>query len=135
MALKDITVRQLTDEDLVEVSEWFASRKWTHPPVGATLPETGYVAEIGDKKLSVAWLYITNSAVGIIDWIATNPEAGYKGMASVRALIDHIEEVSRRDTKSYLHFTGNDKLTRYLKKKCRFKVAESGISMCVRAAR
>lgn len=135
MALKDIKVRLLRDEDMLEISEWFAARKWPTPPQGAMLPETGYVAELGDRKLSVAWLYITNSSVGIVDWIATNPDAGVRGLISIKKLIDHIEDVSRENVGAYLHFTPNDKLAKYLKRNCRFKISERGINLCVRAVR
>jgi hypothetical protein len=135
MALRDITVRHLEDDDLVEVSEWFASRKWPYPPQGAMLPKTGFIAELNGKKLSVAWLYVTNSSVGIVDWIATNPNVGVKGLISIKKLIDHIEDISRESVASYLHFTPNEKLARYLKKNCGFKIAEKGINLCIRTAR
>ena len=120
---------------MLEVSEWFASRKWPRPPQGAMLPETGSIAELGGRKLSLAWLSITNSSVGIVDWIATNPDAGVKGLISIKALIDHIEGISREGVSSFLHFTPNDKLALYLKKKCGFKIAEKGINLCIRNTR
>lgn len=131
MALKDITVRLLTEEDMAEVSEWFAARKWPVPPGGKMLPETGYVAELDGRMISVAWLYITNSEVGIIDWIATNPEAGARGIISVKKLIEHIEGVSLGSLNTFMHFTPNDRLAQYLKKKCGFKVTEKS-NVCIR---
>lgn len=135
MALKGITVRQLQDEDMVEVSEWFAKRNWNSPPQGQMLPSTGYVAVKEGKLLSVAWLYITNSAMGIVDWIATSPDAGFRGIASLENLINYIEDISKETTTSYFHFTPNDKLAKYLKRKCRFKIAETGVNLCIRNAR
>lgn len=131
--MKGVTVRLIKDDDLVEVSEWFAARKWPIPPSGKTLPETGYVAESADGKLlSVAWLYVTNSDVGIVDWIATAPEAGAKGLISVIKLIGFIEAVSAGRCNVFMHFTPNDKLARFLKKKCGFKIAETGVNICTR---
>ena len=135
MGLKNTTVRQLTDEDMLEISEWFANRRWSQPPRRHMLPETGYVAEREGKLLSVAWLYITNSSIGIVDWVATSPDAGYRGLASLVNLMDHIELVSKDDTQAWLHFTGNRKLAEYLKKKCRFKIGERDINLGVRSAR
>lgn len=131
MNLKDIQIRDITDDDLLEVSEWFAKRRWPVPPAGSMLPDTGYIAYRGDKLLSVAWLYITNSQVGIIDWIATNPDAGPVGTASIKKLVDYIEGISGDSTSVFMHFTPNDKLAKFLKKNCRFKTTEKA-NICVR---
>jgi len=133
MKMKDITVRGLVEEDLVEVSQWFINRKWFAPPNGKILPEdTGYVAEIDGRLLSVAWLYITNSHIGIIDWIATNPESGTMGLKSIKKLLDYIEEVSRENITTYMHFTSNERFAKYIGKNCRFKPREKGVSICMR---
>lgn len=129
--LKDIRVRPITDDDFPEISEWFVKRRWSVPPVGKMLPETGYVAVSGEKLLAVAWLYITNSQVGIIDWIATNPEAGIAGLVSVKKLVEYMEAVSAGSANVFMHFTPNDKFARYLKGKCRFKITEKA-NVCVR---
>lgn len=128
-----IKIRLITDDDLVEVSNWFAARKWPVPPNGKMLPDTGYVAEKGGQLLSVAWLYITNSNVGIVDWIATNPDAGAQGIISIKKLLQHIEDISRGSITSFMHFTPNDKFARFLKRKCGFKTTEKA-NICVRLA-
>ena len=130
--MKNVLIRLIEDEDLLEVSEWFSARKWPVPPSGKMLPETGYVAVTGDGTLlSVAWFYLTNSQVGIVDWIATNPTAGAQGLISVIKLIAHIEDISSGTTNVFMHFTPNDKLARFLKRKCGFKVTEKA-NICVR---
>lgn len=132
--MKNVTIRQLHDEDLIEVSEWFAKRKWSRPPSGKGLPDTGYVAvaESG-QLLSVAWLYITNSDVGIIDWMCTNPDAGQtEGLRSIAKLIDFIEAVSAERCNLFMHYTPNAKFARFLGKKCRFKTTETGVNLCFR---
>ena len=129
-SLKNIVVRLIQDEDFVEVSEWFVKRKWPVPPAGKMLPESGFVAEQDGKLLSVAWLYVTNSQVGIIDWIATNPEAGASGIISVKKLLDHIETISS-ETNVFMTFVPSDKFAKYLKNKCRFKITEQA-NVCIR---
>lgn len=131
MSLKGITIRLVHDDDLVEICEWFSARKWPVPPNGNMLPESGYVAVQNGKLLSVAWLYITNSSVGIIDWIATNPDAGAVGIISVKKLLNYIEDVSRGHVGVFMHFTPNDRLARFLKRKCGFKITEKA-NICVR---
>lgn len=129
--MKGVTIRLIEDDDLLEVSEWFAARKWPVPPSGKMLPESGYVAEKDGKLLSVAWFYLTNSQVGIVDWIATNPDAGATGLISIISLLRYIEDISEGRTNVFMHFTPNDKLARFLKKKCGFKIADKS-NVCVR---
>ena len=139
MGIKDIKVRPITDDDMVEISEWFVKRKWSKPPSGGMLPETGYVAEENGKMLSVGWLYVTNSSVGIIDWVATAPDVGILGLISIKPLLRYIEEVTKgaehQGVNNFLYFTSNEKLAKYIKKKCGFKIAESGMHLCVRNRR
>lgn len=129
--MKNLTIRLIQDEDLLEISEWFAARKWPIPPHGKMLPDTGYVAERDGKLLSVAWFYMTNSQVGIIDWIATNPDSGTQGLISIIQLLKYIEEISRGETNVFMNFTSNEKLAKFLKRKCGFKITEQA-SVCVR---
>jgi len=132
MAIKDIIVRDLEDDDLAEVSEWFTSRNWNVAPQGKVLPDSGYVAVHNGKLLSVAWLYVTNSEVGIIDWIATNPEEPRLGIISVKKLIRHIEMISEGRIRTFLSFIPNDKFAQYLKRKCGFKITEKDVNICSR---
>ena len=133
--MKNLTIRKIEDEDMLEISEWYSSRKWPVPPAGKMLPESGYVAVKDGKLLSVAWLYITNSQVGIVDWIGTNPTSGPHGLISVVKLIDYIEEISKGYINVFLHFTPNHKLSRFLKRKCGFKITETEVDMAVRRRR
>jgi hypothetical protein len=132
--MKGVTIREIRDEDFVEVSDWFAARKWQIPPSAKTLPETGYVAQKDDGTLlAVAWLYITNSDVGIVDWICSNPSAGMaQGLRSIVKLIDFIEAVSAGRCNVFMHFTPNTKFAKFLGKKCRFKTTETGVNLCFR---
>lgn len=130
--MKDLTIRLITDDDMPIVAGWFTARKWTIPPNGKNLPESGYVAEKNGKLLAVAWLYITNSEVGIIDWIATNPDSMVEGLISVTKLISYIEELSAGRISVFMHFTPNEKFSAFLKKKCGFKIAEKDVNICVR---
>lgn len=121
MGLKDITVRDLADEDMVEIVEWFKHRKWRVPPASHALPGTAYVAEQHGKLLSVVWLYLTNSGVGILDWVATNPESGPNGIISIKKVLKHIEGLVEDNLTTFIHFTHNDRLATFFNKKCGYK--------------
>lgn len=119
--MKDIICRPVTDEDLVELSEWYTHRKWRIPPNPNVLPESGYVAELDGKLLSVIWLYITNSGVGIVDWVATNPNSGTIGIRSLQKVLKYTENLANTKLNTFIHFTHNDKLSKFFNKKCGFK--------------
>jgi len=121
MTAKDTVVRDLTDEDMVEIVEWFKERKWRTPPASHALPGTAFVAERNGKLLSVVWLYVTNSGVGILDWVATNPEAGASGIVSLKKVLKYIETVVGDKMSTFIHFTHNDKLAKFFNKKCGYK--------------
>jgi hypothetical protein len=125
MRIKDIKVRDLTDDDMLEVTSWYVDRRWAYPPNPDILPQTAYVAELDGKLLAVIWLYVTNSRLGILDWVATSPKSGHRGIVAVKKIVDYIEELATVDGQGTLntliHFTHNDKLASYFNKKCGFK--------------
>jgi hypothetical protein len=129
--LKDVIIRLIQDDDFAEVAEWFVARKWPVPPAGKMLPDSGYVAEKDGELLAVAWFYLTNSQVGIVDWICTNPKSMTLGLRSVIKILQHIEKISSERTNVFMHFTPNDKLAAFLKRKCGYKVTEKA-NVCVR---
>ena len=134
MALKDIKVRELNDDDMVEISEWFKTRKWSHGPAPKILPESAYVAELDGMLLSVVWVYVTNSGLALMDWIATNPKSGTKGIISVQKLFKYVEEIFIRSegVNACISYAHSDKLARYLSKKCGYKVDSKKVNMCMK---
>ena len=132
MALKDIIVRELTDEDMVEVSEWFVARKWPVVPSPHILPKSAYVAELEGKLLSVAWVYCTNSGLALIDWVATNPKSGTKGIISVQKVFKHVDEIlaATGSITACISYTHNDKLAKYMDKKCGYRRDRLKVNMC-----
>ena len=126
-----IKVRLLTDDDMVEVSGWFKDRHWKIQPTSRTLPESGYLALDDDKPVAVVWLYLTNSGIGILDWMQSKPNSGERGVFAVKKLMDYVEDISRGSIHSLIHHTPNDKLANYLKKSCGFRLAGKE-NMCVR---
>lgn len=126
-----ISVRLIEEEDFVEVSAWFADSHWKTPPMGNNLPESGYIAEEGGRKLAVAWLYVTNSGVALVDWVKTNPEVGGRGVFAVKKLMGHIEAIAENQINSIIYVTPNDRLAGFLKSRCGFKTRKENV--CVRS--
>jgi hypothetical protein len=119
--VKDVICRPIEDGDLLEVSEWYTHRKWRVPPNANILPKSAYVAEKEGQLLSIIWLYVTNSGIGIIDWVATNPHSGTLGIRSLKKVLKYAEDIVGNDLNTFIHFTHNDKLSRFFSRKCGFK--------------
>lgn len=86
MKSKDIKIRELVDDDIAEVSEWFVRHKWPIAPSKSLLPDLAYIAEIDDTPLAVIWVYLTNSSIFWFEWVATNPDFQVKGLISLKKL-------------------------------------------------
>lgn len=125
----DFLVRDINDDDLVTVSEWFARRKWPVPPSPAILPKTGYVAERNGEPVAVAWLYITNSSLGLVEWSATDPESGIVGLRGLKKVMDHIKKISEPRVKVLFQFVPNKKLAKYMEKRFGFRKSEDAALM------
>lgn len=118
-------VRQLTPDDMMEVSQWFVKRKWPLPPNEGILPNTGYVAQRDDGKLlSVAWLYLTNSKLALIEWTATNPDEPVAGIKSLSNVVDYIKHITKDNVTCLMQLIPNKKLSRHYQKKMGFKKSE-----------
>lgn len=133
-SLKDIKVRLLTDDDMVEISEWFKARKWSYGPAPKILPESAYVAELNGQLLSVVWVYVTNSGLALMDWIATNPNSGVRGLISVQKLFRYVENIFKESdgVSACISYAHSDKLAKYLAKKCGYKVDSKKVNMCMK---
>lgn len=84
--------RTLTDDDMLEVSEWFADRAWTLPPVPAGAKTYGFLVE----DLACAHLYLTNTGYAYIDWTATNPKASQEDATEAMAKVLRFAEEACR---------------------------------------
>jgi hypothetical protein len=119
-----IVVHPIQDEDMKVVTEWFSRRKWPMPPMPHILPKTGFVAKKGDKLCAVAWVYITNSSLAMVEWTATNPDETMLGMRGLKKIYEYVKEVSAPDVKCILQFSSNAKLSQFLERRCGFKNSE-----------
>jgi hypothetical protein len=70
-----MAVRQIVEDDIPTISEWFQSIEWPLPPIAKILPhDQGFVSYKDDKLIACAWLYTTGTAMGYISWTNTNPD-------------------------------------------------------------
>ncbi len=93
MKIKDVKFRLLKEADMPEVSSWFVKHKWPISPGPEILPDTAYIAEIDGVPLAVSWIYLTNSTIFWLEWVATNPNYKVKSIISLKKLSKALLEL------------------------------------------
>lgn len=69
-----LETRLYQDSDYPMVAEWWRAWKWDVLPQEC-LPELGVIVSDGDTDICAAWLYRTDSAFALIEWVISNPKA------------------------------------------------------------
>lgn len=97
-----------------QVMTWFIGHKWQPLPKQA-LPEIGVVISSPDGKVGICagFLYRTDSAIAMLEWVVSNPEYSEKEERS-QALDLLLEQILCRATdngyKLVYAFLGNERL-------------------------
>lgn len=68
------------------IAKWWAAQNWPVIPL-THLPKTGVVVMFGDKPAAAAWLYKTDSAFCLLEWIVADPEIRREARASVLSVL------------------------------------------------
>lgn len=96
-----MVARALTPSDYPVLKEWWKAHEWT-PVNPEMLPKTGYIID----DLCAGFLYTTDSCVGLIEWIVSNPKADKinKNIA-LDLLISEISREAKSRGMKILHTT------------------------------
>lgn len=133
MSEKKIEIRPFRfSEDYPEVCEWWRARAWK-APARSKLSPFGAMAVEGDTRLAVAWLYVTGSGWGLLEYTVTNPEAPVlsRGRA-VRLIVERLSEVAEEaGVEDLVTFTESKGLQRLLQK-CGFNVGDKNLTSLIR---
>lgn len=63
------------DKDYWEVCEWWRQHEWPFIPPHA-LPDNGVmIVDENGVKYAAGWLYVTDSSMGMFEWLVTNPKS------------------------------------------------------------
>lgn len=72
------------------VAEWFIAHDWLPLPP-KTLPSTGFIAEYDGVPAAAVWLYRTDSAMSVMEWLVTNKQVSATGRhESINALLQTV---------------------------------------------
>lgn len=106
--------RQITEEDIPLVAEWFADKKWEMPPVEKLLTMYGLIAESAKGVSSACcWLYLTDTAVAYLGWFGANPQLSEQEQSDgVQQLILFVQDAVYHvpNIKLLLYYTQNEAL-------------------------
>lgn len=86
-----MNIRAYKSSDYATLSQWWEAYNWTPPPEDS-LPSSGIVVE----GVCAGFLYITNSKMGIMEWIVGNPDASKEARAeAIEKTITAIQGMAR----------------------------------------
>jgi len=110
----ELNIRVLKDSDWdTLVSWWIAWKDWGNHPSKEMLPQNGtggLMVELDGKAIVSGFLYLTNSKVGWIEWVVSDPN--YKGdnkKEAIELLIHGLEDVAKKQGCEIILSVGRNK--------------------------
>lgn len=115
-------------KDMPDVHNWWEDQGWPQVPLNH-LSTDGWIGEINGKKAVAAWVYHTNSAFCLLEFIVVNPEIRRAERAeAISKFIDYMVEYTRGlNFKTMFLTVKNESLISRLEKKG-FQVSDRGMS-------
>jgi hypothetical protein len=108
----ELCVRALVESDLDILHEWWKAWKW--PPVTKDLLPLnglgGLMVYKDETLIAAGFLYLTNSKVGWIEWVVSNPEYREEDRKlSLELLVSSLENVAKNQGCSIVLSIGRNK--------------------------
>ena len=121
-----ISSRIFVDSDYEIISPWYTAHGWPTAPQLAMLPMgTGIIVEDGNGPLAAGFLYITNSPIGIFEWLVTKPGIGMQIKRIFMQLFAALEAMTKEHgVVKVMHMT-DPKFSQFLQKFTGFEYSET----------
>ena len=121
-------IRKLTENDWdTLVSWWDAWPSWVNPPKDF-LPDNGtggLIIEKNNIPIVAGFLYFTNSAAVLLEWIISNPKYKEKDKKeAIETLIKSAEIFCKNNNKKYMFSIGRNKSLINIHKKLNWSIDE-----------
>ena len=121
-------IRKLTENDWdTLVSWWDAWPSWVNPPKDF-LPDNGtggLIIEKNNIPIVAGFLYFTNSAAVLLEWIISNPKYKEKDRKeAIETLIQSAEIFCKNNNKKYMFSIGRNKSLINIHKKLNWSIDE-----------
>lgn len=124
-----MSIRRFQPADHLILSQWWNAHGWT--PVGLDmLPATGFIVD----GICAGFLYRTDSAFGILDWVISNPsvDAAARAQALDELIAALVNEAKRFGQKAIFSSVGHPGLIgRY--EKHGFVKSDTGMTNMIRS--
>jgi hypothetical protein len=106
----ELNIRRLNDEDYSTLVKWWdAWPKW-QAPAKDFLPNLGFIVEKNNIGIVAGYLYTSNSKVGFLEWVISNPEYRESDRKdAITLLIQAIEQVLKDQGFKYAFTMGRNK--------------------------
>jgi hypothetical protein len=107
------------------VAPWFVAHGWPVAPALEVLPTMGVlIFSDEDEPLAVGFLYISNSILGFIDWLATNPKLGVSGFKALQFLVEVLCGVAAGSGMKQVMHLSRFKYVKVFERRLGFKKSE-----------
>lgn len=121
--------RKYTVEDYEVIAPWYLERGWPVAPKSEHLSNTGFIVEDDEGPACVGFIYLTNSKLGLFEWIATRPGMGRKAITALDVLVAFSKEASRGLGIEKLVHLAQDKYVSIMQRRYGFQPAEPLVLM------
>ena len=93
-------MRPYHHNDYYTLVKWWDGWEWEEPVPEMALPPTGVIEE----GLAAGFVYLTNSQVGWITWIVTNPQASTRDrIPAIKDVVRELKKVAENNGVTILH--------------------------------
>lgn len=90
-------VREVREDDLIEIAPWFRNIKWPSPAIEGSIPKSGFLCEYAGVPKAVAFLYLDGTSGASFSWSATDPESPIiETSKAMDMVIERIKEVASK---------------------------------------
>jgi hypothetical protein len=109
--LSTVTIRNYSTSDYPLVCELWAAQAWPAPGPAA-LPKTGKIAYLNGRIAAAAFLYRTDSTVGILEWVVADPKLSSEDRSTAvnEVLLTLTDEAANQGCKVLFHMTSHKRL-------------------------
>ncbi len=105
-----LNIRKTNSEDLKTLNKWWESWPKWQAPAKDFLPETALIVEKNNTPIVAGFLYFTNSAAVLLEWIISNPEYKEKDKKkAIETLVSSAEIFCKNNDKKYMFSIGRNK--------------------------
>src|SRR5262245_1369230 len=113
MSVIEVKVRPIDEEIYQTISQWWQARQWPTIP-RSSLPKSGFMGFIDGKPILAAYLYATDSDIGLFEWVISAPDSKPEERdAAFQAVAESIfEKAKEKGLRALFSYTSQPNLSK-----------------------